>query len=168
MSNIRVVTLLVLVLLGVGVSLARAQCGCDPTHTKIKGSLTATVGRFNYNLMLGLPGANAACNTSFAGTHACTYTELQAAAAACDLVGLQDTGSNTVTSFWAITGGPPSLQQCADDALGGSGQNWEYATAHTMSRGQKVALNNGTGALGPLQSSLQCNISGSSWVGCCQ
>ena len=44
--------------------------------------------------------------------------------------------------------------------------NWEYATAHTASRGQKVALNNGTGALGALQSSLQCNFS-TAWVGCC-
>ncbi len=45
----------------------------------LKGALTATLGRFNYNLMLGLPGANSACNTNFPGTHACTYAELQSA-----------------------------------------------------------------------------------------
>jgi hypothetical protein len=74
----------------------------------------------------------------------------------------------TVTSFWAIDSSQPGLQQCIDDVMGGSQQNWEYATAHTASRGQKVALDNATGALGPLQSSLQCNFSGNSWVGCCQ
>jgi hypothetical protein len=138
------------------------------THQILKGSLTATPGRFNYNVTLGLPGANSACNTNFVGTHACTYPELQAAAAACDLPGLVDTASNTVTSFWAIDGSHPPLQQCNDDSLGGSGLNWEYGTAHTASRGEKVALDNVSGALGPLQSSLQCNLSGNSWVGCCQ
>lgn len=147
--------------------------GPTPTPTPhvgavLAGALTATNGRFNYNLMVGLPGANAACSTNFAGTHACTYAELQSAAAAGDLVGLKDVASNMVTSFWAIDGTQPPLQQCNDDSLGGSGLNWEYATAHTASRGQKVALTNATGVLGALQSGLQCNLSGASWVGCCQ
>jgi hypothetical protein len=142
--------------------------GCPaPTTTAVKGSLTATVGRFNYNAMLGLPGANSACNTNFPSSHACTYAELQAAPAS-DLACLKDTASMTVTSFWAIDSLQPVLQQCNDDALGGSGLNWEYATAHTASRGQVVTLNNGTGALGSLQSSVQCNIAGTNWVGCCQ
>jgi hypothetical protein len=136
--------------------------------TVLKGALTATLGRFNYNLTLGLPGANAACNSNFPGTHACTYAELQAAEAAGDLVGLQDTGANTVASFWAIDNAQPALQQCQDDAVGGSNLNWEYGTAHTASRGQRVQLNNGTGVLGVLQSSIQCNLAGMSWVGCCQ
>ena len=131
---------------------------------ELQGALTATPGRFNYNLTLGLPGANAACNSNFPGTHACSYPELQIAEAAGDLVGLQDTASTTVTSFWAIDNTQPPLQQCQDDVS--SFLNWEYATAHTASRGQKVALNNGTGALGSLVSSLQCNFS-TAWVGCC-
>lgn len=134
----------------------------------VKGALLSTPGRFNYNMMLGLPGANAACNTNFPGTHACTYAELQTAAAAGGLKGLKDIGSNTVTSFWAIDSSQPALQQCNDDIAGGSGLNWEYATAHTASRGQKVDLDNAAGTLGPLQSSLQCNFSGNSWVACCQ
>lgn len=134
----------------------------------LRGALTSTPGRFNYNLTLGLPGANSACNSNFAGTHACTYAELQSAQAHGDLVGLKDIANNTVNSFWAIDNAQPPLQQCQDDVMGGSGLNWEYATAHTMSRGQRVALTNGTGTLGPLQSNLQCNLSGSSWVGCCQ
>jgi hypothetical protein len=133
----------------------------------LKGALTATPGRFNYNLQIGLPAANAACSMNFAGAHACTYAELQSAEAAGDLVGLKDTGNMPVTSFWAIDSGQPPLQQCQDDIVGGSGLNWEYGTAHTASRGQKVALDNALGTLGPLQSSLQCNFS-MAWVGCCQ
>jgi hypothetical protein len=138
------------------------------TGVTINGALTSTPGRFNYNLTLGLPGANAACDTNFPGSHACTYPELQSVAAAGDLVGLKDIGNNTVTSFWAIDSTQPALQQCNDDAMGGSGLNWEYATAHTASRGEKVDLDNAAGTLGPLQMSLQCNFSGNAWVGCCQ
>jgi hypothetical protein len=47
--------------------------------------------------------------------------------------------------------------------------NWEYGTAHTSSRGQKVALDNGTGTLGSLQSGQFCSLFGTAaWVGCCQ
>jgi len=137
----------------------------------LKGALTATLGRFNFNGALGLPGALAACHTSFGdSTHVCTYADLQSAQAAGNLVGLKDTASMAVTAFWAIDNAQPPLQQCNDDAPGtGSGLNWEYGTAHTMSRGQKVALDNGTGALGPLQSGQQCAILGTpAWVGCCQ
>jgi len=132
----------------------------------VKGALASTPGRFNFNAMLGLPGANAACNTNFAGTHACTYQELQSAAAAGGLTGLKDVASMPVTSFWAIDSSADPLQQCNDDV--NSHQNWEYATAHTMSRGEKVDLDNAAGTLGTLQMSVQCNISGNSWVACCQ
>jgi hypothetical protein len=148
-----------------GTSTTTSSCSPGP-GTVLKGSLTATPGRFNYNLTLGLPGANAACNTNFPGTHACTHAELQNAQAAGDLTCLKDIGANTVTSFWAIDNSQPPLQQCQDDVS--SFKNWEYATAHTSSRGQKVALNNATGVLGSRQSGLQCNTSGNSWVGCCQ
>jgi hypothetical protein len=135
-----------------------------PGGSELLGALTPTPGRFNYNLMIGLPAANGACNTNFPGTHACSYPELQIAEALGELAGLQDTAATPVTSFWAIDNSQPPLQQCQDDVA--SFLNWEYATAHTASRGQKVALNNGTGVLGPLQSSLQCNFS-TAWVGCC-
>src|SRR5262249_49940267 len=135
----------------------------------LKGALPPTLGRFNFNMMLGLPGADAACNTNFPGTHACTYSQLKSAAAARDLKGLKDTASPPVTSFWAIDSSQPPLQQCNDDAPGtGSGLNWEYGTAHTASRGQKVSLDD-AGTLGALQSDQQCAILGTkAWVGCCQ
>jgi hypothetical protein len=134
--------------------------------TVLAGALPATAGRFNYNLTLGLPGATAACHSTWGpAAHLCTYAELQSAQTAGDLVGLMDTAGMMVTSFWAIDSTQPALQQCNDDVV--SGLNWEYATAHTTSRGERVALTNGTGVLGPLQMGVQCNISGTSSVGCC-
>src|SRR2546428_3295798 len=56
---------------GTTTSTTGAPCSSTPTGLVVKGSLTATPGRFNYNLTLGLPGANSACNTNFSGTHAC-------------------------------------------------------------------------------------------------
>ena len=101
----------------------------------------------------------------------CTLADLQSASTAGDLVGLKDVSNVTVTGFWAIDNSQPALQQCNDDAPGtGSGLNWEYATAHTMSKGEKVALTSSTGALGPVQMSQACSMLGGgtgAWVGCC-
>jgi hypothetical protein len=139
-------------------------CPPGPVFT---GSLVPTKGRFNYNAMIGLPAANAACTSNFPGSHPCTYFELQCAQAAGSLVGATDTSSALVTSFWAIDPSAPPLAQCVDDV--GSNLNWEYGTAHTASRGQKVALNNPAGTLGPLQTGSGCFLAGTpSSVGCCQ
>ena len=149
------------------------SCGQSTTTTTLPGSpgtgvvgaLTATHGRFNYNVTLGLPGANGACSTNFSGAHACTLAELQAAPAS-QLAGLRDTGGNSVASFWAIDPNAPALSQCVDDVV--THLNWEYATAHTASRGEQIPLTNATGVLGTLQTGVQCNIAGTSWVGCCR
>jgi hypothetical protein len=138
---------------------------------ELQGALLRTVGRFTYNLTLGLPGADAACSTNFPGTHACEYSELLIAEGAGDLVGLQDVGANTVTSFWVIDrSNNADIHQCNDDsAMSGTpvpGANWEYPTADTPSRGRRVDLNNGAGTLGAIQAPQQCNFS-QRWVGCC-
>src|SRR5437867_1181243 len=52
---------------------------CPSTPPSVRGALPPTVGRFNFNAQLGLPGANAACNTNFACSQACTIQQLQAA-----------------------------------------------------------------------------------------
>jgi|SRR5581483_1527014 len=149
-------------------STTTTTCVPPASLTVLKGALPPTAGRFNYNMTLGLPGANSFCNTNFAGTHACTVSELQSAQTAGDLVCLHDINNNAVTGFWAIDGTQPALEQCNDDNAGGSGLNWEYGTAHTMSRGEKIALTNGSGTLGPVVMHFQCNLSAASWVGCCQ
>jgi hypothetical protein len=147
-----------------------------PGH--VVGSLTVTVGRFNYNATVGLPGANAACSSSFPGSHPCTLTELQCAPSS-ELAGLKDTSNMPVLGFWAIDPTANRLTaQCHDDVgfpcpgmppVCPPGHTWEYGTAHTMSRGQRVSLNNATGALGALETGLQCNtFPPDNWVGCCQ
>jgi hypothetical protein len=133
------------------------------------GALPSTPGRFNFNAQLGVPGADAACTTAFTCTHACTLQELESVPTS-QLMGLKDTTNMTVTSFWAIDSSADPLQQCNDDVS--SHQNWEYATAHTMSRGEQVPLNNATGILGAVVQGVQCNFGAagpeSAWVGCCQ
>lgn len=160
--------------------IANATCasssGPTPTPTPtvvpgvvVKGALPITYGRFNYNLALGIPGANAACNSNYTGTHACTYAELQSAETAGDLDGLHDFEGSEVDGFWAIDASLPALQQCNDDSMGGSGLNWEYGTSHTGSRGSRVTLDNATGTLGPLVTGVQCNTPATlASVGCCQ
>src|SRR5579862_120955 len=137
----------------------------------VVGSLPATPGRFNFNVTLGLAGATAACNTSFAGAHACTLSELHNTPAG-TLMGLKDTSNMTVMSFWAIDpAADPITAQCCDDVSFHpctSAHNWEYGTAHTTSRGQKVALDNATGALGTLTTGVQCNFAPNNWVACCK
>src|SRR5205823_2698536 len=71
------------------------------TPPSVRGALPATVGRFNFNAQLGLPGATAACKANFACSQACTRQQLQAAPTS-ELAGLKDINNNTVTSFWAI------------------------------------------------------------------
>src|SRR5438552_1784036 len=148
-----------------------SRCRPGPLRPACRGGRRSVTpspgGRFNFNAQLGLPGANAACNTNFACSQACTRQQLQAAPTS-ELAGLKDINTTTVTSFWAIDSTAPILQQCNDDAVGGSGLNWEYGTAHTASRGQQMTLNNSTGVLGPVVGGIQCNIAGTSWVGCCQ
>jgi hypothetical protein len=146
--------------------------GAPAGPVEVQGALAPpTIGNFTYNLSSGLAGANAACNTNFPGTHACEYSELLIGELAGDLVGLEDTASNTVTSFWVIdNSNNADLTQCNDDsAMSGvpvPGTNWEYGTADTPSRGRRVDLNNVTGDLGAVQPPQQCNFT-SRWVGCC-
>jgi hypothetical protein len=132
----------------------------------LKGALPATTGLFNFTPMEpGIPGADQRCNVEFPGTHACTFGELQNAAAAGDLDGIRDTNGMTVTSFWLIDASHANTAQCNLTA-GGPPVRWQYATVHTGVGGERVALDNGTGALGATTSGLICFQQ--SWVGCCQ
>lgn len=123
-----------------------------------RGVLGQTTGRFNFAMTIGIPGANAACNTTFPGSHVCTYAELQAAQAADQLIGV------SATSFWAIIPEHANNLQCA------SSVPWDYQTAHTGEYGERVTVDGTTGSLGPLQSGNADNVfcAGQSSVACCQ
>jgi hypothetical protein len=133
--------------------------------TELKAVLSQTNGVWNYNMTNGVAGADAACNTAFAGTHACTAAELLIAEAAGDLDGITDIDDDTVTSFWALDPARPETEQCVS-VLGGAGTRWLYGTSHIDSKGDFFALNNATGDLGPLTENQGCGQS--RWVGCCQ
>ena len=119
----------------------------------LKGALAPTPGRFNYNATLGLPGANAACNAQFPGhprVHVCGAADRGGGGRPRRPEGHR--ADMTVTSFWAIDSSAPArIQQCQ------STTPWA-APASTGSTGRRTpppavtrfALNNGTGALGPL------------------
>jgi hypothetical protein len=126
--------------------------------TVLKGVLSKTTGRFNFNLQVGLAGADAACGAEFAGTHACTVADLLDAEAAGDLDGIKDTHDKPVTSFWAIDSSQPDGVQCHQDIP------WDYQTAHTGVKAQTVSLDNATGDLGPVAEGICAQ---QSWVGCC-
>jgi len=149
---------------------ANASCasGAGPTPTAtetpapgvvFQGALLQTSGRFTYQAIVGLTGADAECAVKYAGTHVCTYAELQTAEAAGDLDGAQDTDGVSVTSFWAIDGTRPDVDQCSVTVA------WDYATAHTGHFADVVNLNNATGALGSLTTGNLCLAQ--HWVGCC-
>jgi hypothetical protein len=147
--------------------LGHTTLGCGPppsptpTATPVPGFQGAlapkTTGLFNYNLTVGIPGSDAACNTNFPGSHTCSYAELQVADAANQLIGAMDTASNAVSEFWAIDSAQPDIRQCHNPVA------WGYQTAHTGHFGDKVPLT--AGHLGALQPSQVCATQ--SWVGCC-
>ena len=122
-----------------------------PCAATFAGALPQTVhGKFNFNLTLGVPAADAECNTNFAGSHACTFCQLQTAASAGQLVGVGAT-------VWVIDPTLALNQQC------GITIPWDYQTADHPSRGEKVTINPTTGALGSVETGFaaSCNTSNS-------
>ncbi len=108
---------------------------------------------------MGVTGANAECEAQFAGSHACHITELQSAAEASELAGIEDIDGATVTSFWAIDPARSNVDQC------GVTVPWDYQTAHTGQFADVVTLNNDTGELGAVTENNGCFQQ--RWVGCC-
>lgn len=127
-----------------------------PSATGFRGLLAQkSSGRFNFQMTLGVPGADAQCNTTFAGSHACTYDELQGAESRGEL-------SAVTATLWAIIPGNAGNVQC------GSNIPWDYATAHTGEYGERVAVT--AGVLGELESGdgdgVFCAAQNS--IACCQ
>jgi len=125
------------------------------------GALDPSDGRWTYAAMLGVAGANTACNATYPGSSICTVTRLQAAPAS-ERMGAFDPSGRTVTSFWAHDPTATDNQQCFDIP---SSLRWAYNTGHTPARGQTVTLTGATGALGPVTGPAGCGAS--HWVACC-
>lgn len=129
-----------------------------PGAAVLKHVLPKATGRFNYDLTIGLPGADSRCNSEFAGARACRFTDLLRAETAGDLVGLRDGSASLVTAFWAIDLDRPDDDQCTVTIP------WDYATAHTGQFADVVSLDNAAGSLGSVETAL-CAVT--NWVGCC-
>jgi hypothetical protein len=131
----------------------------------IKGMLPRTSGFWTYGGTAGQPGGETLCAATYAGTHVCTFTELQSAETAGELVGASDNGG-AVTAFWKIdntAGTATDTKQCID-ALGTP--RWHYGTAHTTARGFYFNFNALMGDLGSESPPVSCPGTTAS-VGCC-
>jgi hypothetical protein len=140
--------------------------------TILKVVLDQGDGGFNYGMTTGPDGADAECEATFPSTHACLYTELQAAEAAGDLDNIKDTDNDVVTSFWAIDPARPGTAQCMLDVNIPLSEHWTYETGHQALGGDFVNLTNDTGVLSALipggtPNGGQNNCNSVKWLGCC-
>lgn len=131
-----------------------------------RGSLRATPGRWTYQGMLGLNGANAECNLRWPGSQVCSYDKLMMAStrAVPETINATDYMGNAVASWWIDDPNAPSGQRCQ------SNQDmipWSYGTADQGHVGKYVTLTPATGAITTLQTGVLPSCNGSRHVACC-
>ena len=138
--------------------------GCLFT-TVYRGSLPATTGRWTFQGMLGLNGANAACAAAFPGSAICPYSKLMMAQAKGELTNAVDTANNPVTEWWIDDPAAVNDLRCASNA---DMIPWSYATADQGHVGKFVQLNRPAGTIGAVITAALgngCNIN--RFVPCC-
>ncbi|HEY8431140.1 MAG TPA: MXAN_6577-like cysteine-rich protein, partial [Sandaracinaceae bacterium] len=151
-----------------GQSCNAGRCEDPPPRTFV-GALPPSTGRWNYGLMEGIPGADAACNAAFPGSRHCTRAEIEAAAAAGVLAGAVDTTGMTVGSLWLDD--PIALDQdrCGSrDPESGSSvplAPWTYNSRHLGCWGKAATINPTAGAIVSVDEAAFCNQV--HHVGCC-
>ncbi len=138
------------------------ECVRDPG---IAGALPPGNGRWNYGGTLGIEGATALCNENYEGSQYCTRAQIDAGAAAGQLVGLTDFEGTTVQSLWIddVVAGTEATR-CYDPKEGVDAW-WKYQAAHFGNFGNFATLDNPPGTLGAVAID-GCN-SGSHHVVCC-
>lgn len=114
-----------------------------------RGSLRATNGRWTYQGMIGLTGANAECEMRWPGSQVCSYEKLQMASTrpVPETVNAMDHLGNAVSSWWIddpLALGTLRCQNNVDQIP------WSYATADQGHVGKFVTLTPATGAISPL------------------
>jgi hypothetical protein len=127
--------------------------------TKVyRGSLVASTGRWTYQGMLGLTGANAACAASWPGSAICTYDKLVLAQSKAELVNAVDTGNNPVSQWWIDDPQAPATQRCQSNA---DQIPWSYATQDQGHVGKYVVLDRPAGTIGAVVTATLgtgCNV----------
>jgi hypothetical protein len=130
-----------------------------------RGSLVPTTGRWAYNGVLGLTGADAACNANWPGSKGCSYTKLMAASmkVPSELVNAVDTNGTAVTSWWVDD---PNVGEgrCTSNA---DNAPWTYQTADQGHVGKFADLTPATGALGAFTMGTLPSCNQTRNVACC-
>ncbi len=133
--------------------------------TIYRGSLPASTGRWNYQGMLGIDGANADCEAHFPGSAICTFAKMELAEAKGELVNAVDYNNVPVVEWWiddptAI--GPDRCQNQAAENI-----PWTYETAHLANGGKFVNFDRPNGQIGPLMPAVVPSCNSPRFVSCC-
>lgn len=131
-----------------------------------RGSLPATTGRWQYQGMLGLSGANADCEAHWPGTSICTYDKLLAASmkAVPETINATDYNNVAVTTWWIDDPAAGGSQRCQSNA---DQIPWSYATADQGHVGKSVTLTPSTGAISALTTDTLPSCNQNRFVPCC-
>lgn len=131
-----------------------------------RGSLPATTGRWNYQNVLGMTGANNECAARWPGSAVCTYEKLLAAStkATPETINAADFNAVAVTSWWVDDAAALGTQRCQSNA---DGIPWSYGTADQGHVGKFVTLTPATGAITALQTGTLPSCNGTRNVACC-
>ncbi|HVV81562.1 MAG TPA: hypothetical protein VHE35_00740 [Kofleriaceae bacterium] len=131
-----------------------------------RGSLKATTGRWTYQGMLGLAGANAECDMRWPGSQVCSFAKLQMASMRnpAETTNAMDYDGVAVTSWWIDDPTAVNNERCTKNA---DGIPWTYATQDEGHVGKYVTLTAATGAISALQTGVLPSCNGSRNVACC-
>lgn len=131
-----------------------------------RGSLKATTGRWTYQGMLGLNGANAECAMRWPGSQICTYDKLMMAAtrAVPETTNATDHDGAAVTTWWIDDPTATGNERCQSDQ---DAIPWSYGTADQGHVGKYVTLNRATGAISALVTGAVPSCNTTRHVPCC-
>lgn len=134
-----------------------------------RGSLPQSTGRWMYGGLIGLDGANAECNTHFAGSKVCSADKLMMAQAKGELVNAADYNGVAVTDWWIDD--PLASPDARCNATEAENVPWSYATAHKGHYSKYVTLTPATGTITPVMTGDLTARTGlcaqSRFVACC-
>ncbi len=131
-----------------------------------RGSLPANTGRWQYQAMLGISGANADCAAHWPGTAICPYDKLLAASlkATPETINATDYNASPVTTWWIDDPAAPGGQRCIGNA---DAIPWSYATADQGHVGKYATLTRATGQISALILDVLPSCNQNRFVPCC-
>ncbi len=140
--------------------------------TIYQGSLPRSTGRWQYQGILGLDGANADSEAHFPGTAISTFAKLELAEAKGELINAVDYNNVPVEAvvnvgpgdWWVDDPNAINNERCTKNS---DGIPWSYSTADEAHVGTFVALDRAAGAIGNLITEGIPSCSTARFVACC-